>query len=183
MIRRPVTLTALAAAFTFALAACDSAGGAGGAAFPGEGDVYPAATVEDCDGAPVSLTEWIGRHDVVFITFGAKWCSACQEEAPRLNEELVDGLADQRVGVAQILIEDDPGVPPETALCGAWRDGLNARYTVLVDTAQASLPQHFGDAVATLPLHFIVTRDGTIRLRKLGELPTNIAQLVQDWIP
>ncbi len=81
------------------------------------------------------------------------------------------------------MIEDDPGVAPPQGLCTVWRDDLNARFTVLVDTAQDSLDDHFGQAVATLPLHFIVDSDGVIRLRKVGELPTNIKDLVQGWIP
>ncbi len=179
LLRSTAALAAL-----LALGACDSAAaGSDDSTFPGEGDSYPAATVKDCDGADVVLGDWIAQHDVSFITFGAKWCTACQEEAPRINAELIDGLAGLSVGVAQILIEDDPGVKPPQSLCAVWRDGLSARFTVLVDPDQQSLSDHFGEGVGSLPLHFIVTRDGTIRLRKLGALPDNIKQLVQDWIP
>ena len=178
-LRRALTHAFVALA---ALAACDSSGGTS-PAFPDVGDTYPAATVRACDGTPVALGDWIAAHDVVFVSFAAKWCQSCQEEAPILNTQLVDGLAGRSVGVAQLLIEDDPGVAPPQSLCGVWKTDLGARYDVFVDVDQEGLDPHFGGAVATLPLHFIITRDGTIRLRKLGALPDNIAQLVQDWLP
>ncbi len=183
-----LTLSFISAAVLLATAGCDSGGGEDGDAgntptFAGEGDPYPAVSLSQCDGTPVDLDAWIGEHDAVFITFGAKWCVACQEEAPIINSELVDGLSAESVGVAQILIEADPGVAPSETLCAAWRDELGARFTVLVDTDQNSLADHFGEGIGQLPLHFIVTRDKTIRLRKLGSLPTNIQQLVRDWLP
>ena len=176
-------LAALALALACAPSACDSGASATPSPFPDVGDSYPAATVRACDGASVSLSDWIAAHDVVYIGFGAKWCQACQEEAPVLNAELVDGLAGKSVGVAQILVEDDPGLAPPQSLCAAWHDDLSARYDVFVDVDQESLEPHFGGAIANLPLHYIVTKDGTIRLRKLGALPDDIKQLVSDWLP
>jgi len=184
--RRPLPRVLLAAtlALTVGVSACDSSGdGDPTSTFPDVGDLYPAATIRACDGSSVALRDWIAAHDVVFISFGATWCQSCQEEAPRLNTELVDGLASHNVGVAQILIEDGPGAAPPQSLCGAWKNDLGARYDVFVDVDQVSLDPHFGGAIATLPLHYIVSSDGTIRLRKLGALPDDIAQLVTDWIP
>lgn len=184
------SLSRLAAIATVALVTalpapgCDGDGGDPATdTFPEAGQPYPAAQVSTCDGAPVALADWIAAHDVAFITFGAKWCQSCQEEAPVINAELVDALAGHNVGVAQILIEADPGDPPPQSLCAVWRDELGARFDVYVDVAQESLAPHFGGAVATLPLHYIVTGDGTVRLRKLGALPTDIQQLVRDWLP
>lgn len=182
---KTLLLATLAPALLLALTApaCDSGGGTSTSTFPEVGDPYPAATVRDCAGDAVPLRDWIAAHDVVYIGFGAKWCQACQEEVPVLNDELVDGLAGQNVGVAQILIEDDPGLPPTQALCGSWKTDLDAHYDVFVDVDQASLAAHFGGAITDLPLHYIVSGDGTVRLRKLGALPDNIKQLVSDWIP
>ena len=138
---------------------------------PAEGQAYPAVTISDCEGNAVDLDAWLGDHDVSFVTFGAGWCVACQEEAPIINSELVDGFAGRSVGVVQILVENQPGDPPPQSLCTEWKDELEARFTVLNDPGQATVPQHFGGAVAQLPLHYIVTRDKTIRMRKLGALP------------
>lgn len=165
-----------------ALVACDGGGDDGGG-FPGEGDPYPPAALTTCEGSAERIGDVIAAHDVTYITYAATWCTACQHEAPRLNTELLDRFAGQSVAVVQILIEDQPGEAPPVSLCAAWRDQLRARYLVLVDPAQVTLPQHFGTAIQTLPLHFIVTRDGTIRYRKLGELPADIGDRVADWLP
>jgi thiol-disulfide isomerase/thioredoxin len=131
----------------------------------------------------VSLPALLAEHDATFVTFGAQWCTACQKEAPDINSKLVDGFADRSVGVVQILLEGQPGVAPAQSLCSAWESELEARFTVLVDVEQQHLAPFFGGAVATLPLHFIATRDGLIRYRKLGELPTDIDAILAGWLP
>lgn len=177
-------LSILAPSIVLALAACDSSG-AGGVEPIGEGDPYPAVRVQDCDGNEVELRSWLGAHDASYVTFGAQWCTACQEEAPVINRELVDGLASrgEAVGVVQILVENQPDEPPPASLCAAWQGDLGARYTVLVDTRQEHLEPLFGGAVGTLPLHLVVTRDGVIRYRKLGAIPTDVKALVEGWLP
>lgn len=164
---------------------CDSSdGGDDGAQAVREGDAYPAVRVQDCDGTEVDLREWLAMHDASYITFGAQWCVACQEEAPIINRELVDGFADRGgVGVLQILIENQPEEPPPQSLCAAWRDDLQARFTVLIDTRQEHLQPMFGGAVGTLPLHLVVTRDGIVRFKKLGALPADIQAVVAGWLP
>jgi hypothetical protein len=167
----------------FALGACDSASTEEPAATVGEGDPYPALTVQDCDGNPVDMQAWVASHDASYITFGAQWCVACQEEAPVINRELVDGLAGESVGLVQILVEADPGVAPPAALCAAWKNDLGARYEVFVDTAQNHLGPVFGGSASTLPLHIITTKDGVIRLRKSGAIPDDIKAVVEGWLP
>jgi len=149
----------------------------------GEGDLYPALTVSDCDGNPVDLRAYLANKSVSYVTFGAQWCVACQEEAPIINRELVDGLAGRNVGTLQILIESNAGSPPGQGLCAAWKSDLSARYDVFVDTRQEHLEPLFGGAIATLPLHLIVTPDGVIRLYKPGAIPNDIKGVVEGWIP
>jgi hypothetical protein len=167
--------------------ACDAAPGDASPATAdstvGEGDLWPALKVRDCAGAEVDMRTLLGDHDATFVTFGAQWCTACQKEAPDINTKLVDGFAGESVGVVQLLIEGQPGVAPAQSLCEAWRDELEARFTVLVDVDQTHLVDFFGGAVATLPLHFVVTRDGQVRYRKLGELPADIDAIVAGWLP
>jgi|GEM_PF-1245112 len=167
--------------------ACDSGNGEEpvGDGLVAAGDPYPDVTVQDCAGNEVNLRAWLGQHDASFVTFGAQWCVACQEEAPVINRELVDGLASRgdAVGVLQLLVENQPDEPPPQSLCAAWRDDLQARYVVMVDTRQEHLAPLFGSAVGTLPLHLVVTRDGVVRYKKLGALPTDVKALVEGWLP
>ncbi len=164
-----------------ALALCVGACDASTVAPTGE-DPFPAATVNDCEGQPVDLRAYIAEHDVTYVTFGAKWCTACQKEAPIINSQVVDAFADQSVGAVQILIESDPGEAPPQALCGAWRDELGARFDIVVDVEQVTLEPFFGTGVSTLPLHLVVTRDGQIRHRNLGDIPANLTTLISDWL-
>lgn len=178
---------ALFAGSLAALAACDSGtdDGPDGDGLVGEGDPYPAVSVQDCAGNEVDLRAWLGQHDASYVTFGAQWCVACQEEAPIINRELVDGLASRgaAVGVLQILVENQPDEAPPQSLCAAWRDDLQARFVVMVDTRQEHLAPLFGTAVGTLPLHLVVTRDGIVRYKKLGAIPTDVKAVVEGWLP
>jgi hypothetical protein len=176
----------MAAALVLAQASCDGGtdDGNGGFKAPDFGDPMPAVTIARCDGTALDLNAWIGGVDVAYITFGAKWCTNCAKEAPIINAKVVDRFTDGRVGVAQILVEDEPSKPPTLALCDAWGKDIGARFDVLVDPAQLMVGQHFGPAVGgTLPVHLIVTRDGTIRLRKVGDIPDDIGDRLAEWLP
>jgi hypothetical protein len=185
--RHLATTISIAAGLCAGTAACDSGGGDEGdtSTLIREGDLYPAVRVQECDGTEVDMRTWLAAHDASYITFGAQWCVACQEEAPIINRELVDGLANrgESVGVLQILIENQPDEPPPQSLCADWRDALQARFAVLIDTRQEHLEPMFGGAVGTLPLHLVVTGDGLVRYKKLGALPADVRALVEGWLP
>lgn len=191
MRRRALTLRAAALLTTFATLAmlttfvsCDSGDGDEDTTI-GEGDLFPAVSVQDCEGQEVDMRAWLARHDASFVTFGALWCEPCKEEAPVINRELVDGLAARgdTLGIAQILIEGQPDTAPAGSLCADWRDTLGARFMVLVDTRQENLAPFFGGGINTLPLQLVVTKDGLIRYHKLGALPTDIKAIVEGWLP
>ena len=171
---------ALALALSLA-AACESPSSEGGV--PSEGDAMPAATVEDCDGADVALLDWIRQHDVTYIAFAAAWCVACKEEIGTINTDIVDHFDGKSVGATQILVENQVDEKPPLALCDQWtKQGGGTKYPVYVDTEWQMVDQHFGGAVGDLPVHLVVSRDGIIRLRKSGALPTNIQEVLASWI-
>ena len=144
---------------------------------------FPAVTLKDCDGNDVELTDRIAAYEVTYLSFAAGWCTACQEEAPTINKEIVDGLAGEPVTTIQILLENQPNQAPPVSLCADWRDQLQAKFEVLVDTSQTMVAQHFNGAVGTLPRHMIVTKDGVVRVDIIGAIPSDLATQMRDWLP
>lgn len=49
------------------------------------GTAAPVVTVNDLDGKPVNLGQWLGKKPVL-VQFWATWCSNCEELLPRLRE-------------------------------------------------------------------------------------------------
>lgn len=62
------------------------------------GKVPPAVTIEDLDGNPVSLQDYVGRKPVL-IEFWAEWCDVCDVLEPRLK-----AAAKQHAGKAEVLV-------------------------------------------------------------------------------
>ncbi|MBD89968.1 MAG: hypothetical protein CL940_06505 [Deltaproteobacteria bacterium] len=145
----------------------------------------PAATISDCDGNSVSLLELIEANEVTYISFGAGWCTACQEEIPELNA-LKTEFEGKNVGIVQILVEGmSPGVEAPLGLCGQWAgDALPpiAEFPVWIDVEQSMICDHFGEAVGTLPVHLLVTGDGTVQSRIVGALPADMSARISDWL-
>lgn len=168
------------------VAGCDSGNGTEDTTL-GEGDLYPALAVETCDGAAIDMRTVLATKDVTYITFAAQWCTACQEEVPRINDELFKELVTdggKSVGVVQMLIEHEPGSPPRDLLCSSWKEELEADFDVWVDPRQEHLDPFFGAAgTGQLPVHLIVTKDGIIRSKIIGALPSDIKQRVEAWLP
>lgn len=73
---RPVSWMALAVALV--------AGRPGSLAAQGTGAAAPAVTLNDLDGAPVNLGDYLGKKPV-FLLFWATWCSQCEALEPQVR--------------------------------------------------------------------------------------------------
>ena len=121
---------------------------------------FQSAVVQTCEGTETDLLDIVSSHEVTYITFGANWCTACKEEVATLNSNIVANFDMDVVGVVQVLIEDDPGMPPTLNVCTGWQETFGHQFSLLSDPNQVTLPQYFADGIATLPMHLLVTKDG-----------------------
>jgi len=140
------------------------------------------ATLYTCDGQTQTILDIVSNHDVTYITFGAQWCSACQKEVAIINAEVVDHFDMNKVGVIQILVENNFDEAPTADVCEAWADSLKPKFTLLTDLDQATLPIYFEQGISILPMHLIVTRDGTIRYEALGPMTDDLQGLIEPWV-
>lgn len=141
MLKRAFVLLALAL-IALPLGARAQAAGEGGVALP-IGTVGPGAEVQDLQGNPVNLADYI-RGKPAVIEFWATWCELCERLQPQLDR--IQAQHGQRVnvvavavGVAQNLrrvqrhLEDhDPGYPYLFDARGAAVRAYNAQTTSIV---------------------------------------------------
>lgn len=125
---------------------------------------------DDPDGRPQPLSQWRGR--VLVVNFWATWCPPCVEEMPDL-QRVRDANAARGVEVIGIGIDSAQKVRE-------FRDRLDIRLPLLVAGAGGSaLARELGNAAGALPYTVLLTPDGRVAQRKLGQIKPDE---LQRWI-
>ena len=125
---------------------------------PAVGDVPPAFSAVDYNGAAVSLADYAGQP--VWLTFGASWCPDCRTESPDV-EAAYRQYKDQGLVILGVFINES------AADIKGYAERAGLTFPIAVDerTAIASAYRTMG-----IPTHFFIGPDGTIREVRIGAL-------------
>jgi len=128
------------------------------------------------DGHPHHLEEWRGK--LLLVNFWATWCTPCLHEIPQLVKM-------QKQYAARGLQIVGPAVDDEDAV-RSMQGPLGINYPVLSGTPDAMIDimEKLGNGPGGLPFSVLVSPDGLIVQRQLGEFtPAQLTQLIEAHLP
>ncbi|MGI6050262.1 MAG: TlpA family protein disulfide reductase [Acetivibrionales bacterium] len=111
-------------------------------------------TVQDHDGNPVSLSDYIGTP--IVLNFWASWCSPCKDEMPHFNKVSEEHSRDELVFL-MVNLSDGVRETVEKAKKHVEENGYT--FTVLYDT---ELDAAITYAVRGIPATYFINKEGHI---------------------
>jgi peroxiredoxin len=164
------------ALLTMAMAAFGPQPGAARAAEPADdgGDTAPAFTLESTTGERVSLATALERGPVI-VEFWATWCGPCRQALPGL-QRLHEAYAKRGLTVLAVST-DEPRNRPKI---GSTARALGLTFPVLVDADKRAAQLY---RVESIPMTFLVDREGRIRSLHRGYRPGDLEELERKLLP
>jgi cytochrome c biogenesis protein CcmG, thiol:disulfide interchange protein DsbE len=119
------------------------------------GKKFPAASIKTIEGKTVNVQDYIGKGNLVIVSFWASWCSPCKRELDAMAEIYPEWKKAYGVELLAITIDDSRGLAkvPGIVSSKAWP------FTVLADTKQ-ELQQALN--FETIPETFLLDGEGNI---------------------
>ena len=135
-----------------------------------EGKMFVDFTIEDSDGASVSLSDYVGKGKYVLVDFWASWCRPCKMEIPNIKA-VYDEYKGKDFDVLSVAIWDQPQASIDTAKV------YNVNWNEIVN-GQSVPSDIYG--IQSIPHIILFGPDGTIVKRNLrGEA---IAEEVAKYV-
>jgi len=128
---------------------------------PRVGHLAPDFVLRTLDGRDVRLSDYRGH--VVFLNFWATWCGPCKVEMPAMEQLYRDY---RQKGFVILAVSSDPEGATVTK---PFRDSLGLSFPIAHDPEMV-VSRMYG--VRTLPITFLVNRDGVITHQIFG---------MRDW--
>lgn len=122
------------------------------------GEVAPNFTLPSLDGEPMSLSDFRGQP--VLINFWATWCPPCRNEMPAIQRVYAGQTHGTFVVVAINLRESEDTVR-------SFVEEMGLSFPILLDERGEVMERY---KVMGLPSSFFLAPDGTIHVRRVGEM-------------
>ena len=145
---------------------------------PDLGHSFPDVQLTSCDGKKQSLEEIRCAHALTLLSIGAGWCAPCKEETPDL-QVVSDALADQGLGVVQVMFEDTQANPASTLFCKTWVETYSLAIPVFIDPAGNVLEPVGGVAI---PVNVVLDHDGRVVWAINGVVPPDLLGTLQELL-
>jgi thiol-disulfide isomerase/thioredoxin len=126
----------------------------------------PDFSLRDLDGQTLRLSRYHGK--VVLLNFWATWCAPCRSEIPRFVD-LQKKYGKEGLQIVGISLDDDPRP--------VSRFYQQSKMNYPVGIGDANLAEEYGGVIG-LPVSFLVSRDGRIYAKYVGE--TDISRIERE---
>jgi thiol-disulfide isomerase/thioredoxin len=138
-------------------------------------DAFFAASFADADGRQQPLSQWRGRP--LIVNFWATWCPPCVEEMPDL-QRIRDTYRDRGVEVIGI------GIDNAAKIVGFRRQHGLSLPLLVAGAGGSELSRSFGNTTGALPFTVLISPDGRVLQRHLGQIkPEQLRRWLDTALP
>lgn len=125
------------------------------------------------DGEPVTLSDYVGKGQVVLVDFWAAWCAPCREEMPQLAG-IYEKYKDKGFEIVGVSLDMDEDL---------WKKGIEQLKMTWPQMSDLNYFKSEGAwlyTVTAIPYTVLMNRDGTIAARGMRgeELERKLAELL-----
>jgi len=144
---------------------------------PPADEMLPAGLqLDGLDGHPHKFEEWRGK--LLLVNFWATWCTPCLHEIPELVK-LQRQYAAQGLQIVGPAVDD-----PDTVRSMLGPLGINYPVLTGAPDAMIGLMEKLGNGPGGLPFSVVISADGHIVQRQIGEFtPHQLTEVVAGRLP
>ncbi|MCD8310521.1 MAG: AhpC/TSA family protein [Prevotellaceae bacterium] len=141
----------------------------------GVGQAFTDFEMNDPEGKPVKLSDYVGKGKVVLVDFWASWCPPCRAEMPSMVELYAKYKKTRKFEIVGVSLDRD---------ADSWKNGietLNITWPQMSDVQFWNCEGAKLYGVSSIPHTVLIDKDGVIAARNLHgeELQAKIDELLK----